>query len=251
MFPPTSIILVYMWNVVKKSSFIVGVNSQARKRECKRMESLVAVGGEGLRRRALAGGALLGIGQLAGGNLLALVVSGALGLSSLLQAGNNILVLPANLVAQTADSAVLAAGLQTKNAEGLGNDHLLLLVVRGRDTLEDLETLKGGGTTGSLVGNHATDGLVEDSGGSTEVEGTTTGRVETGGLAEVGVVLELSAEELARDVESLSADNDDLLTLEELLGDNTGQTAEQVALAIDNDLLTNHSQYSISLVRPM
>lgn len=136
------------------------------------MASLVAVGGEGLRRRALAGGALLGIGQLAGGNLLALVVSGALGLSSLLQTGNNILVLPANLVAQTADSAVLAAGLQAKNAEGLGNDHLLLLVVRGRDTLEDLEALKGGGTTGSLVGDHATDGLVEDSGGGTEVEGT-------------------------------------------------------------------------------
>jgi hypothetical protein len=75
-------------------------------------------------------------------------------------------------VAETADSAVLAAGLQAENAESLGNNHLLLLVVRGRDTLEDLEALQGGGTAGSLVGDHAPDGLVEDSRGGTEVEGT-------------------------------------------------------------------------------
>jgi hypothetical protein len=66
-------------------------------------------------------------------------------------------------VAETANSAVLAAGLEAENTESLGNDHLLLLVVRGRDTLEDLKALESGGTTGSLVGDHATDGLVEDS----------------------------------------------------------------------------------------
>lgn len=85
---------------------------------------------------------------------------------------NNILVLPANLVAQTADSAVLAAGLQPQNAESLGNHHLLDLVVGRGDTLEDLEALKGGGTAGGLVGDHAADGLVEDTRGSAEVEGT-------------------------------------------------------------------------------
>jgi hypothetical protein len=85
---------------------------------------------------------------------------------------NNVLVLPANLVAETADGAVLAAGLQAQDTEGLGNNHLLLLVVRGRDTLEDLEALKGGGTAGGLVGNHAADGLVEDARRGAEVEGT-------------------------------------------------------------------------------
>lgn len=128
---------------------------------------------------------------------------------------NNILVLPANLVAQTADSAVLAAGLQPQNAESLGNHHLLDLVVGRGDTLEDLEALKGGGTAGGLVGDHAADGLVEDTRGSTEVEGTceggqrwcrterlrrrvlsegmmltTAGWVVSGHLAEVGVVLD-------------------------------------------------------------
>jgi hypothetical protein len=86
--------------------------------------------------------------------------------------GNNILVLPADLVAETADGAVLAAGLQPQDAEGLGDNHLLLGVVGRGDALEDLEALKGGGTAGGLVGNHAADGLVEDPRGGAEVEGT-------------------------------------------------------------------------------
>ena len=46
----------------------------------------------------------------------------------------------------------------------------------------------------------------------------------------------LGAEELARDVQGLAADDDDLLAVEELLGDDAGQAAEQVALAIDDNL---------------
>ena len=75
-------------------------------------------------------------------------------------------------MAETADSAELAAGLQPEDTESLGNDDLLLLVVGGRDTLEDLKSLESGGATGGLVGNHAADGLVEDSRRGTEVEGT-------------------------------------------------------------------------------
>ena len=47
----------------------------------------------------------------------------------------------------------------------------------------------------------------------------------------------LSAEELARDVDSLAADDDNLLAVQELLGHDRGQTAKQVALAVDNNLL--------------
>lgn len=85
-------------------------------------------------------------------------------------------------MAQPTDGAVLAAGLQSEDTEGLGNDHLLLLVVRGRNTLEDLETLKGSRTTGGLVGDHATDGLVENAGGSAEVEGTWQAARESGNV---------------------------------------------------------------------
>lgn len=103
---------------------------------------------------------------------------------------NNVLVLPANLVAETADGAVLAAGAEAQDTQGLGNDDTLLPVVGGRDTLEHLQALHGGGTAGSLVGDHAANSLVEDAGGSAEVEGTTASGVETSHLAEVGVVLD-------------------------------------------------------------
>lgn len=201
------------------------------------MAGLVAKGSEGLGGLVLDGGGLLGVRELSGSNLLALVVGRGLGLSSVLQSANNVLVLPANLVAQTANGAVLAAGLESENTESLGDDHLLLLVVGRGNTLKDLEALESGGTTGSLVRDHATDGLVEDSGRSTEVERTSTGGVVSGDLSEVGVVLELRAEELARDVESLATDDNNLLAAKELLGDNGGESAKEMALAIDDDNL--------------
>lgn len=46
----------------------------------------------------------------------------------------------------------------------------------------------------------------------------------------------LGAKELARDVERLAADNDNLLAIQELLGNDASKTAEQVALAIDDNL---------------
>lgn len=214
-------------------------------------------------------------------------------------------------MAETADSAVLAAGAETQNAQSLGNDNALLLVVGRGDTLEDLEALHGGGTTGGLVGNHAADSLVEDAGRSAEVEGTTTGGVETSHLAKVGVVLDcrtkgevsiplydfnvpivgfpiwrshyanlripfsciqysqlqpysrrqrekkkrsnrkrcertLRAEELAGDVKSLASHNDDLLAVEQLLGDGTGQATQKVPLAVDGDLFQRHSVSDLS-----
>jgi hypothetical protein len=76
---------------------------------------------------------------------------------------NNILVLPANLVAQSANCAVLSSRLQSQDSQSLWNNDSLDFVVWWWDTLEDLKSLHGSGTTGGLVGNHATDGLVEDS----------------------------------------------------------------------------------------
>lgn len=46
----------------------------------------------------------------------------------------------------------------------------------------------------------------------------------------------LGAEELARDVELLAADNNNLLAVQKLLGDSGGQAAEKVALAVDDNL---------------
>ena len=263
---------------------------------------------------------LLRLGEVTASGLLALVVSLALNLPTLLKSvdvisivsnqchdnntgedvvgcnvpRNDILVLPANLVAETANGAVLAAGPQTEDTEGLGNDNALLLVIGRGDTLEDLQALHSSSTAGGLVGNHAADSLVEDPRGSAEVEGTTASGVETGHLAEIGVVLHcrptkdsilalrsppivirifpksnvattakkcpplvrsqtlsaiarnernrervertLRAEELAGDVEGLTSHDDDLLAVEQLLGDSAGQATKEVSLAVDDDL---------------
>lgn len=52
------------------------------------------------------------------------------------------------------------------------NDHLLLLVVRSWDTLEELDSLDGGLSSGKLVGKHTTDGTEEDAARCALVEGT-------------------------------------------------------------------------------
>lgn len=55
-----------------------------------------------------------------------------------------------------------------------------------------------------------------------------------------GVERTLRAEELAGDVEGLTSHNDDLLTVEQLLGDSAGQTTEEVSFAVDDDLFPNN-----------
>ena len=93
------------------------------------------------------------------------------------------------------DRAELAAGLESQDSESLRNHHLLLSVVRGRDTLKELDALEGSSTTGSLVGHHSTDGSVEDPAWCTEVEGTALLWVYEMALVQEVVVAELQSEE--------------------------------------------------------
>ena len=46
----------------------------------------------------------------------------------------------------------------------------------------------------------------------------------------------LRPEEFPRDVESFASYNHNLLTIEQLLGHSTGQAAQEMSLAINNDL---------------
>jgi hypothetical protein len=115
---------------------------------------------------------------------------------------NNVAVLPAELAAETANGAVLAAGLKAEDTERLGDDHTLLVVVGRGDALEGLQAVHGSVTTLGLVRDHATDGAPEHLGRRTVVPWTTARRVETGLLAEEGLVLHC-----VRDRVSLGADS--------------------------------------------
>lgn len=46
----------------------------------------------------------------------------------------------------------------------------------------------------------------------------------------------LCAEELSGNVEGLAPDDNDLLSIEKLLGDDTGETTEKMTLAVNDDL---------------
>lgn len=171
--------------------------------------NLVTVLGELLPDLGVDGCALLGVDELLLESPLALVVGGALDLSPLLEPEktvsiqaarnhqyhvqnvlvNDVAVLPAELTAETADGAVLAAGLEAEDTEGLGDDHALLVVVGRGDTLEGLQAVHGSVTTLGLVRDHATDGAPEHLGRRTVVPWTTARGVETGLLAEEGLVL--------------------------------------------------------------
>ena len=172
--------------------------------------------------------------ELEGGDL-ALVVSLALGLPLLLQLVDDVLVTPTDLVRQPLQGAVLPAGLESEDTESGGNNHLLDLVLGGGDTLEQSETGQSGGTSRRLVGNHSSDGLVEDPRGSSEVEGTGLLGVDQMLLVQVGVVSELVPEERTRDVDLLASNDGDLLTAQDLLRNDRSETTEEVTFSVNDD----------------
>jgi hypothetical protein len=57
----------------------------------------------------------------------------------------------------------------------------------------------------------------------------------------------LRAEELAGDVEGLTSHNDDLLAVEQLLGDSAGQATKEVSFAVDDDLYSRNNQSAITV----
>ena len=168
-----------------------------------------------------------------GQSLLALVEGLGADLAFLFELLDNILVLPTDLGGNATEAGVLATGLEAENTEGLGNNHALHFVVGRRDALKDFDIFQSLGTTSSLMGDHTAEGTVEDAGGGAEMEGT-VGGLDKGALLQVFMVADLVAEERARDVHLLAADDNDTLAVQDQLGDGGSQTTKQVTLAVNN-----------------
>ncbi|KAH3663715.1 hypothetical protein OGAPHI_005116 [Ogataea philodendri] len=105
-------------------------------------------------------------------------------------------------------------------------------------------------TSGSLVGNHTSDSLVEDSGWSSEVE-RSSGGVESSSLSQVIVVLQLVSEEFTRDVESLASHNNDLLAVEKFLGDGGCQSSQQMSFSVNHDNLLERAHLAFFKFSPL
>ena len=78
-------------------------------------------------------------------------------------------------MSESAKRAEPSASLQSEDLEGGWDDHLLLLVIWGWDSLEGLEPLESVLSSLCLVWGHATDSSPEDLGGSPEVIRSTAG----------------------------------------------------------------------------
>ena len=79
------------------------------------------------------------------------------------------------LVSESSQNTESSASLQSENLESRWDDHLLLLVIWRRNSLECLETLESLLSSLSFVRSHAPDGSPEDLGGGSEVESSTAG----------------------------------------------------------------------------
>ena len=101
-------------------------------------------------------------------------------------------------MSESSQRAVLPAALQPEDLQSRWDDHLLLLVIGRRNSLECLESLQSILASLGLVRNHSSDSSPEDLGGGPEVEGTTAGLHVATLLQEVEI-LQLVAVEVSCD----------------------------------------------------
>jgi hypothetical protein len=170
-------------------------------------------------------GLCLGLGSELGGLLHTLVELGG----SLLSLGgellNELLALPTGVLGHITEDAESSLGLQFQRLEGLRDDHLLLPVIGRWDTVVNSESLESSLTSGSLVGEHTTDSSPENHRRSGVVKRTPLW-ISSGSLVAELLVLQLISVKRARNVDSLTSDDGDVLTVEDLLCNNRGEAAE-------------------------
>lgn len=179
---------------------------------------------------ALVGGSLgLGLDLL----LLGGVEGGGLDLSLLLELLNDASLGPASEGSEVTERAVVSAGLESESAEGIWDDHSLLLVVGEGDTFEDLQLTEGGGTLGHLVGEHTTSALPEHARRGLPVLGTASW-VGVNTLLHGVLSNDLVSLERARLEDLLASDNGDSLPTEKFLGNNAGKAALKVTSTVND-----------------
>ena len=168
------------------------------------------------------------------------VEGGGLGLTLLLEASNDVTLGPAGEGSKITEGDELSLGLEAESAEGIWHHHALLLVVGEGHALEDLQLAESGGTSGQLVGEHATDALPENARGSPPVLLAAAGvRVNT--LVHHILTDDLVPLDPAGLENLLAAHNSDALAGQELLSDKARETALEVASSVNDQLLFEHA----------
>ena len=182
---------------------------------------------------------LNGLSSLGLSTVLLFVESVGSFLSLGFQLFNNRLVLPTGVSAQITQQAEISEVLESDDLQGRGDDLSLSGVVGGGDTFKDLESSQSGSTSGGFMGKHASDGSPENSRGGSVMDDTSSGVVDHLLSHEFGP-FNLVSEERARDVDSFGSDDNDSLAGEEFLGDDGGESSEEMTLSINDDFFFEH-----------
>jgi len=164
---------------------------------------------------------------------LLLVVDGGFDFTLSLERGDDVLVFPSNLVGEPSENAKFAMRLKSEDAERRGNDVSLSLVVRSGNSLVGAVALHRVLSAGQLVGQHAADRLVKNSGGSPVVERAPLG-VDQTTLAKVIHVLELVAVKASGNIDPFAPDDDYSLPLKKGLSDDGGEATKEMTASIDD-----------------
>ena len=85
--------------------------------------------------------------------------------SLVLELLDEVLLAPSDLAGKVTQLAELSEAAQLDSSQGIGNDLSLFGVVGSGDSFEDFQSAESSGTDGLLVGQHASDGSPEHSGG--------------------------------------------------------------------------------------
>jgi len=164
---------------------------------------------------------------------LLLVVDGGFDFTLSLERGDDVLVFPSNLVGEPSEDAKFAVRLKSEDAERRGNDVSLSLVVGSGNSLVGAVALHRVLSAGQLVGQHAADRLVKNSGGSPVVERAPLG-VDQTTLAKVIHVLELVAVKASGNIDPFAPDDDYSLPLKKGLSDDGGEATKEMTASIDD-----------------
>jgi len=174
---------------------------------------------------------------------LLLVVDGRLDFALGLQSGDDVLIFPSDLVGETAQHAKFAVGLESEDTEGGRNDVSLSLVVGSGNSLVGAVALHRVLSAGQLVRQHTADRLVQNAAWGPVMERASLG-VDQATLAKVVHVLQLVTVEASGDVDTFASDHHDSLALEESLGNDGSQTAQQMASSVDHQRLRRKTHCS-------
>ena len=172
-----------------------------------------------------------------GAGICLLLLSGVpglgLGLSLGFEIGDDAFLGPAGDSGELTESAEVSAGLQAEGSESIRDDHSLLLIIGERNTLEDLQLAESGGASWQLVGEHASEGLPENTGGSFPVLGSAAW-VGVDALLHNVLSNDVVSLERARLEDLFASDDGDALTAEQFLSDDTGKTALKVTSSVND-----------------